>query len=141
MNKIRHCLPLVAVLFLAAGCSTPTSRIQRNQAAFNSWPADVQREVSAGRVGMGFTPQMVEVALGKPDSVFTSVSTTGGPVETWAYFDHSPSWSIGVGVGGSNGSTAIGTSVGVGSQNWGPNETMRIIFESGRVAVIQQRQK
>lgn len=140
MKKFLSCLIPAAVLFLAAGCtSTPTERIPKHQTAFNSWPADVQHAVSNGQVGMGYLPEMVEVAMGKPDSVFTSVSVGGAPVEIWAYMDHSPSWSIGVGVGSSNGSTAIGTGVGVGSQNWGPNEKTRIVFEGGRVVAIQER--
>ena len=141
MNKFLRCLTPAAVLLLMAGCSTPADRIQKHQAAYNTWPADVQREVSAGRIAVGYLPEMVKVALGEPDGVFSVVDIANGPVETWSYLDHSPSWSIGVGVGGSNGSTAIGTGVSVGSPNWGPKEKTRVIFEHGRVVAIQQRQK
>ena len=142
MKKFLLCLTPAAVLFLAAGCtSTPTERIPSHQAAYNSWPADVQKAVSIGQIGMGFLPEMVVVALGKPDSVFTSVSANGAPVEIWGYLDHSPSWSIGVGVGSAGGGTAMGTSVGVSSENWGPNEKTRVTFEAGRVVAIQNRQK
>jgi len=142
MKKFLRCLTPAAVLLLAAGCtSTPAERIPSHQAAFNSWPADVQNAVSHGQIGMGFLPEMVVVALGQPDSVYTSATATGAPVEIWAYLDHSPSWSIGVGVGSASGGSAVGTSVGVSSQNWGPNEKTRVTFESGRVVAIQHRAK
>ena len=144
MNKVIRCLPIAAVLLIAAGCTTtPASRVPSHQAAYNSWPADVQREVSAGRIAVGYLPEMVKVALGEPDNIFTAVDIANGPVETWSYLDHSPSWSIGIGVGGvsSGGSTAIGTGVTFGGNNWGPNEKTRVVFEHGRVFAIQVRQK
>lgn len=141
MNKFLRCLTPATLLLLAAGCSTPASRVQKNQAAYNSWPAEVQREVSAGRIAVGYLPDMVKVALGEPDNAFTVVDLANGPVETWSYLDHSPSFSIGVGVGGGNGSTSIGTGVSLGGQNWGPNEKTRVVFEHGRVVAIQERKK
>jgi hypothetical protein len=142
MNKFPRFLLAMAALMLAGGCtSTPASRIPNHQAAYNAWPAEVQREVSAGRIAVGYLPEMVRVALGEPDGVFTVVDIANGPVETWSYLDHSPSWSIGVGVGGGNGSTSIGTGVGFSSRNWGPNEKTRVVFEHGRVVAIQVRQK
>jgi len=141
MNKFLRCLTPATMLLLAASCSTPADRVQKNQAVYNSWPAEVQREVSAGRIAVGYLPDMVKVALGEPDNVFTVVDLANGPVETWSYLDHSPSFSIGVGVGGGNGSTSIGTGVSVGGQNWGPNEKTRVVFEHGRVVAIQERKK
>ncbi len=141
MKLFHRCLPVCAALVLLTGCSTPADRIPKHQAAFDSWPADIRENVRAGRVAVGYMPEMVAVALGEPDRVITSVAAKGGPVEVWVYLDQSPSWSIGVGVGGGNGSTAIGTSVGISDGNWGPNEKMRVVFEAGRVIAIEQRRK
>jgi len=141
MKLFPRCLPVCAALILLTGCSTPADRIPQHQAAFDAWPADIRENVKAGHVAVGYMPEMVQVALGEPDRVFTTTATQGAPVEVWVYLDHSPSWSIGVGVGGSNGSSAIGTSVGVSNQNWGPNEKMRVVFEAGRVVAIEQRRK
>lgn len=141
MKLFPRCLPVCAALFLITSCSTPETRIPKHQAAFDSWPADIRENVKAGRVVVGYMPEMVVVALGEPDSVFTATSPQGAPVEIWGYLDNSPSWSIGVGMGSANGSSAVGTSVGVSSQNWGPNEKTRVTFEAGRVVAVQQRQK
>jgi len=64
--------PGIAVVLIAlAGCSTSTinSRIRKRQAVFNSPPPAVQAEIRRGRVGIGFTPDMVCLAFGQPDEI------------------------------------------------------------------------
>ena len=70
MNKILRRVLAGAALWLAAGCTTTESRIHDNQAAFDAWPADVREIVRAGHVGLGFTPEMVQVALGEADRAY-----------------------------------------------------------------------
>ena len=130
----------LAVLILAAGCSSPNSRIDKNQSAFNTWPVGVQEKVRAGQVDVGFTTEMVLVALGEPDRRFTR-TTAQGTSEVWGYFDHGPKFSIGVGVGSSRGSTGVGGGVVVGNDGYVENEIMRVIFSGGRVVAIERQGK
>jgi len=131
-------LPL-ALLFAAslAACSTPASRVARNQAAFDSWPAEVREQVRAGKVAVGFTPEQVRVALGEPDRVF--VRTTGaGETEVWAYRDLGPQLGVGVGVG--TGGPAGGT-LGLGWESYDSREALRVAFEGGQVSAIETRRR
>jgi hypothetical protein len=129
-----------AVLLFAAGCSTPASRISSHQAAFDTWPAAVQEKVRAGQVDVGFTAEMVRVALGDADRMFTR-TTEKGAMEVWVYNDNRPSFSIGLGLGTSHGSTAYGGGVAVGGDSFRDGEVMRVVFEGGRVAAIESRRK
>ena len=131
-------LSVCAVLSLfVAGCASVESRVKDHQSAFNAWPADVQEKVRAGKVEMGFTPEMVEVALGKPDRL-SSRTTNSGQAEVWIYLDKGPQFSIGFGVGsfGSSGGAAAGVTVG---DDFRDDENMRVIFEGGRVTAIEMR--
>jgi hypothetical protein len=131
-------LPVFAILLLvAAGCASVESRIQDNEAAFNTWPADVQEKVRAGKVEMGFTPEMVEVALGKPDRT-SSRTTERGQADVWVYHDEAPRFSIGLGLGSGRGSTGFGGGVTVGD-DFRDEENMRVVFEGGRVTAIEVR--
>lgn len=53
-------------LVLLSGCSTINSRIRENQALFDGLPADTQDKIRQGVVEVGYTPQMVFMAMGEP---------------------------------------------------------------------------
>lgn len=127
-------------LLLAAGCATVDSRIAKNRAAFESWPAPVQAQVIRGEIAPGFTADQVRVALGDPDRVW-SRTTADGTSEVWSYRDRGPKFSFGVGVGGgSRGSFGgVGISTGTGYRD---DEKMGVIFDrTGRVTTIETRGK
>jgi hypothetical protein len=127
----------VALALLMFGCSTVDSRVKAEQAAFDSWPADVQEKVRAGEVAMGFTPEMVQVALGEPYRR-ASRTTERGQADVWIYQDKSPKFSIGLGFGSARGSTGVGGGVTLG-EGFRDDESMRVIFENGRVTAIETR--
>ena len=119
-----------------AGCSTVASRVAAHQADFATWPPAVQQEVRAGRIGIGFTPEQVQVALGKPDGVFSRTDVHGS-FQVWNYRSHRPRIGIGIGVGSFNGSTAVGTGFNVVSGYRG--ERLRVVFDqTGHVTRIEQ---
>ncbi|HWL14197.1 MAG TPA: hypothetical protein VNR00_01250 [Opitutus sp.] len=120
-----------------AGCSTVDSRLKKHESAFNSWPADVQQKVRSGQIDLGFTPEMVQVALGDPSRVFTR-TTQNGNAEVWVYPEKGPKFSFGVGVGSMRGSTGVGGGVTVGD-TWRDEEALRVVFEGGRVSAIERR--
>ena len=71
-------------LVLLAACSTPATRIKRNQALFDSLPAAEQALIREGKVGIGFTPEMVLLAVGDPDQRWTRTDAQGKS-EIWSY--------------------------------------------------------
>lgn len=86
MNPIlRSCLAVLSVLAMA-GCATPESRIREKPEVFNSFPPDVQSKVRTGQVDIGYSKDMVYIALGKPDREYTR-TTAEGTVKVWSYTD------------------------------------------------------
>jgi hypothetical protein len=73
-------------LWLAAGCSTPETRIQKNPDAFSRLTPAQQDMIKKGQVGLGFDETMVHLALGDPDRIRTRVSAEGA-TQVWIYTD------------------------------------------------------
>jgi len=132
---------LTAGLVLAVGCSSPDSRIKSNQAAFDSWSYDVQSKVKTGQVAVGFTPEMVQMALGEPAG--KSLRTTAeGTAEVWTYVESKSHISVGIGMGSYSGGSSYAGGVAVGNGGgWRDNEKMRVIFSGGKVVAIEERKK
>ncbi len=84
LPRLLACLPLL--LLVLSGCSTPESRIEKNPAAFAALNPEQQAAVRGGRVDIGFTKDMVYLALGTADRTYGR-TTTQGEVEVWAYTD------------------------------------------------------
>ncbi len=138
MNK-RHVLVALACALALAGCSTPDSRIQKNSAAFANYPPAVQANIRAGQIGIGYTAEMVQMAMGRPDRIHRRQSAEGES-EVWVYADKSPRIGIGIGVGSfghrSGGGVAVGTSTG-GDRG----DRMHVVFKDGRVTAIERSQR
>lgn len=135
-TRFRHLIFPIAAL-LVAGCSTVETRIAGHQADFNTWPPQVQQQVRAGQINIGFTREQVQVALGSPDHVFSRVAPTGS-YEVWSYRDRGPRFSIGVGMASFGRGSAYGGGVAMGSSPY-PDEKLRVIFDQyGRVNSIEQ---
>ncbi|HTQ32262.1 MAG TPA: hypothetical protein VMI53_13705 [Opitutaceae bacterium] len=131
-------LPLLALAALAfAACSTVDSRISGNQSQFDSWPPAVQQKVRAGQVDIGFTPAQAQVALGDPDRKYTRTDAHG-TVEVWAYQDHSPVFSFGLGVGTFSHSSAYGGGIGVTTGGDRYDDKLRVIFAEGKVVALER---
>jgi len=89
---------LVAAALGWGGCATtPESRVEKNAAAVASWPAEVQTQVRAGKVAIGFTAEQVRVAVGEPDRMVKRTDAAGAR-DVWVYFDNGPRFSFGIGV-------------------------------------------
>jgi hypothetical protein len=85
MNLNLGRVVMVVALSVAAGCvSTPARRIQREPEVFASFPEDIQARVQRGEVAVGFTRDMVRLALGQPHRVINRV-TGSGQVDIWVY--------------------------------------------------------
>ena len=69
------------------------SRIDSNRAAYETWPIEMKEAVLNGTAVKGMTPEMVEMALGKPTRVDTR-SGSNADDEVWVYSKGSgePKW-------------------------------------------------
>jgi hypothetical protein len=128
-------LPFLFALAVLAGCSSPDGRIAKNRAAFDRLPAEAQEKIRHGQVEVGFTPEMVTLALGEPDRIFTR-RTAQGDTEVWGYQDHGPRFSIGIGAGSGGRHSAFGGGVAMSSGGYDPDETMRVEFRGGQVTAV-----
>ncbi len=69
---------------LLAACATPEARIKRNQEAFDALAPREQALIREGKVAVGFTPDMVRLAVGDPDQRWTRTDEDGVS-EIWSY--------------------------------------------------------
>ena len=126
---------LAAVGLAVAGCrSTPEKRIAKNEAAFAAMPAEVQAKIRAGQVEVGFTPQQVELAKGKPDRVVRR-TTARGEEQSWIYEKRASGLGFGLGVGG--GSGGMGGGVGVSTGGRGPDVAYVVNFSEGVASSVE----
>ena len=86
MNPIIRSSLAAICLVAIAGCATPETRIKEKPEVFNGFPPEVQAKVRTGQVDIGYTKDMVYIALGKPDREYTR-TTSDGPYEVWSYTD------------------------------------------------------
>jgi len=84
MKKKLSILISCAALAVLAGCVTPAARINRSPEVFAKLSATDQQLIREGKVAVGFTPEMVRLALGEPDRVFTRTDASGVN-EAWSY--------------------------------------------------------
>lgn len=77
---------LAAMPLVYSSCSTPESRMKENPELFASFPPDVQQNVRNGKIDIGYTKDMVRMALGDPDRESKRVSATGA-IDIWSYVD------------------------------------------------------
>jgi len=137
MNTLLRFLPVLGLLFAVAGCASTSSRITKNQAAFDAYPAEVQAKIRAGDVAVGFTAEQVTMALGKPDKILQRTTATGVS-DVWVYLDDGWRLGFGVGVGVGGGSSGVGGGVGAGTGSDRADEKLRVILSGGRVTAVEK---
>jgi len=130
----------VAALGLAGCATTPESRVEKNAAAVATWPADVQAQVRAGKVAIGFTPEQVRVAVGEPDRVLARTDAAGAH-DVWVYFDRGPRFGFGLGIGSGGGGSAYGGGVSMSGGGRRARELLRVTFDGGKVSAFEQMKK
>lgn len=152
MKTKTTALILMIVALVAAGCSSPQARIKHNPELFASIPAPDQELIKQGRIALGFTPDMVKLALGEPDAVARRIDKAGAS-EIWRYRGYDASYDYGFqgyyGWGGPHRyyrpyyGWGWGGYYGYG-HGWGWNASapvtdyLRIAFKEGRVVEINQ---
>ncbi len=112
VSSRRHVGLVLSLLLLLAGCTaSPMSRIDSGRAQYESWPLEVQEAVLSGQAKPGMTPEMVEMALGKPSEIINRASD-----EVWVYRKSgglgNALGNSGISLGTGIGPVAVGTSSG-----------------------------
>lgn len=134
MNRLLAFLACLAVL---GACSTPHARIQRNLAQFQSYPEEARRAISSGKVALGFTEEMVRMALGSPSRIYRR-TTAQGIYDVWVY--RATETQNATVYPGSN-PQSLGTDLiatAVVSQYF---EAARVVFDHGKVVEIEELAK
>jgi len=133
---------LVLLSFLAAGCvsSTPQSRINGNRGAFEQYPSEVRLKIREGRVDVGFTAEMAEMALGQPGRKYNRREADNAESEVWVYYRNRPRMSFGMAVG-SGGYRGTSTGVSMSTTPDSDMESMRVILEDGLVVAVETVQR
>lgn len=90
--KTSAALLYCALIVFVTGCATPQRRIEKNPEIFASFPEDVQENVRNGIIDLGYTKEMVLIALGKPNTIRTSISKERS-AEIWEYTRTIRDWS------------------------------------------------
>ncbi len=80
--KIR--LLIILAMLGAVGCSTFEQRSAEKEAVYSQLDPATQEKLRQQVVEIGYTPDMVFIALGKPDSKSETI-TVRGREETWTY--------------------------------------------------------
>src|SRR5690625_5147025 len=84
-KQIASALSVLAVVFFAFGCAhTPETRIAKNPELFEQLTPEEQQSVRAGAIQLGYTPDMVFLALGEPDRKITR-RTKDDNLNIWIY--------------------------------------------------------
>lgn len=146
--KLRLLLPCLAaaVLLVASGCQTVESRIRENPQLFASLDSATQERIRQGLIDLGYTEDMVYLALGAPDQKRETRSVTGSSV-VWIYNTYFERYD-GTRFVGYNRRVFYDPRVGTYRVHYLPvyadtyrpevEERIRVVFENGRVTAIEQ---
>ncbi len=140
MRLISTGLALFSFALLAGCASTPDSRIDRQRGAFSRYPSEVQQKIRVGQIDIGFTGEMVLMALGDPSHKFTRQTETGA-TEVWVYHETGPRFSFGLGLGSSGRHSSVGGGLAMSTGGYDPDEKLRVELRDGRVSEIDVRQR
>lgn len=137
---------LASSLGFLAGCQTVESRIKEKPEVFASVDKATQDKIKQGIIELGFTEDLVYVALGQPDQKRETVNATGRTL-TWIYNTYYDRYD-GTGFAGYHRSVYYDPYLRAYRMYYRPvfadtytqekEERIRIVFENGKVTVIEQ---
>ena len=135
---------VLPVLLLLAGCATtPTQRIAKNQDLFDSFPVAAQARIRGGQIDLGFTPEMVRIALGEPQRTLLR-RTPEGDAECWLYLDTVRRYERqraninGLSLSSPGGTRAVGGSIWINVMQEREFVRVRVEFRDGTVTAIEE---
>jgi hypothetical protein len=144
---------LAASLGFLAGCQTVDDRIKKNPGVFSQYDAQTQDKIRQGIIELGFTEDMVYLAIGAPDVKRETLSAAGKST-TWIYNTYTEWYDGGYYYRGLYPYASPYPYYGYGAYRmgyypyygpaYGPGyasqkeERVRITFKEGKAAVIEQ---
>jgi len=140
MSRVFKVISLASAALIAGCASSPQARIDADRARYESYSLEARERINAGRIDLGFTPDMVRMALGEPSRVVER-RAENETTEVWVYTRNRPRFGIGLGIGSWGGRTSVGTSVGMSTGGWGPDEVLRVEFRDGVVTAVDERSR
>ena len=143
MNRLLAVGCVLFLVVLLAGCATPAKRIEQNQSAFDSFPVAVQARIRGGQIDLGFTPEMVRIALGEPHRK-TLRRAADGETEIWLYLDSVRRYDRqrvdvdDLSVSGPGGLRSLGGSAWINVEQSREFVRTRVEFRNGAVTAIEE---
>ncbi len=138
----RAPLALILLTMLVAGCSTPASRIHKNQTVFDALPAATRENLRQGRVAIGYDTNMVYIALGRPDRIYHR-TTEEDSITIWQYTGyrhrshHYPVHATHLVRDGRGGFRNVGHTQWIGVTERYPFDRGRVEFRKGKVTALE----
>ncbi|AOS43749.1 hypothetical protein Verru16b_00804 [Lacunisphaera limnophila] len=83
-HRLFRTLVLASSLGFLAGCQSVESRIKEKPEVYAGLDLETQDKIQQGIIDIGFTPDMVYLALGEP-SQKRETKTENGRTQTWIY--------------------------------------------------------
>jgi len=137
---------LAASLGFLAGCQTVNDRIQQKPEVYAKLDPTTQDKVKQGIIELGFTEDVVYIALGAPDQKRESI-TAAGKTTTWLYNTYYDRYDGNV-FAGYHRSVYFDPYLRAYRVYYRPvyadtyreekEERIRVVFKDGKVAVIEQ---
>ena len=137
---------LLASLAVFTGCQTVESRIKEKPDVFAKLDPATKDKVNQGIIELGYTEDVVYLALGAPDRKRESVSATGRFV-TWIYNTYYTRYDGGF-YAGYHRSVYFDPYLGAYRRYYRPvfadtyiqekEERIRVVFKDGKVTIIEQ---
>jgi hypothetical protein len=144
MKSILRLLPLLLAALLLGACSTINSRINEKAPVFYGLDPAVRAQIAHGDVGIGFTPDMVYIALGRPDVKYHRVAQ-GGQAEVWIYRSYYDEYDgiAHVGyhrwyAGGPRGYRVYWEPVYTDVYSTVASDDIRVVFKDGKVTIVDR---
>ena len=143
MNPLRLACFVLPLATLLAGCATPEKRIQQNQDVFDTFPVAAQARIRGGQIDLGFTPDMVRIALGEPQRKVLR-RAADGEVEIWIYLDTSRRYDRqrvdidGLSLSGPGGLRSVNGSAWINVEQNREFIRTRVEFRNGVATVIEE---
>ena len=143
MNPLRSACLALPLALLLAGCATPEKRIQQNQDVFDTFPVAAQARIRGGQIDLGFTPDMVRIALGDPHRQ-TVRRAADGETEIWFYYDSVRRYDRqrvdidGLSFAGPGGIRSLGGSAWINVEQSREFVRTRVEFRNGAVTAIEE---
>ena len=144
MTTPSRFLPAAALALLLAGCATtPESRIHQNRELFDALPVAAQARIRGGQIDLGFTPDMVRIALGDPQHKALR-RVAAGETEIWLYFDSIRRYDRqrvdidGLSLSGPGGRRSLGGSAWINVEQTREFVRARVEFQNGVAVAIEE---